>query len=447
MIKQYLRLTLAALALASAIGCAGPGADEPPPSGAAAQGTEVPAGGTARFSLFYPVQVGGPIAELVEELAARFNGEVSGAEVTAEFCGSYDETLDRLTAAIQAGEPPELVILDTPNLLTLIAMDAVEPLDSYILADGGYDYINDFFPSFMLDSVYDGSIYSIPFQRSALLMFYNRDHFREAGLDPERPPETWMELADYAAKLTRRTGGDVERWGILIPEGVYNFAPLVISCGENGENLMTPDGRTARFFTPESVEALQYLIDLSAVHGATPAGAIPMETTPGEFIAGRASIVYLSSGNLANIHASVDFDYGAAVLPRARRNASIAGGGNIHMIKGTPAKSREAAWKFIRWMTQPERQAQWNVDTGYIASRRSAFETTIMDNYYEAVPQARAAYNQLDTCYSGFCVYEAVVLNEILQGNTEAALTGEVSAVEALAEAQRQADEVLAPFQ
>lgn len=412
-----------------------------------ASGSEPPVSvGVTELTLYYPVQVDGQMAQLIEDLATQFNSETPGVSVSIDFTGNYSETLDKLTASMIAGNPPDLVILDTPQLLTMIASDMVEPLDDFIFEDGGYSYINDFFPGFMVNSVYEGKIYSIPFQRSALLMYYNKDHFREAGLNPDRPPQTWHEMAEYAQRLTKTDPDGNTRWGILIPEGVYNLAPFILSNSAHGENLMAPDGKKALFYSPENVEAVQYLIDLSSLYGAAPKEPMKQETAAPSFIDGKASIVQMSSGNLAAVHNRANFDYGVAMLPKSKRFASIAGGGNIHMVKNTDMGQKRAAWRFIRWVTQPERQAQWNVDTGYIAARKSAFETTIMESYYREVPEARAAYNQLDTCYSGFCVFEAGRLSSILEGYIRRAMSGELSADEALAAAQKEADSILTTY-
>lgn len=413
-----------------------------------ASDNETPVSGDiTKITLYYPVQVDGPMAQLMEDLIAQFNSETPDINVSIAFTGNYSETINQLTESMSIGNPPDLVILDTPQLLTMIATDMVEPLDDFILEDGGYNFINDFFPGFMANSVYEGKLYSIPFQRSALLMYYNKDHFREAGLNPDRPPQTWEEMAEYAQRLTKTDADGNTRWGILIPEGVYNLAPFILSNSAQGENLITQDGKQALFYSPENVEAVQYLMDLTTLYGATPAIPVQQETAAPSFIDGQVSMVQMSSGNLAAVHARAEFDYGVALLPKSKRFASIAGGGNIHMVKSTDTEKKKAAWRFIRWITQPERQAQWNMDTGYIAARNSAFETTIMESYYRAVPEARAAYDQLDTCYSGFCVFEANRLSSLLEGYVREAIAGRLSADEALLAAQQEADSILDSYQ
>lgn len=403
---------------------------------------------TVTVEFYYPVQVGGKVSELIENLSKEFMDLNPGIEIKPIFSGAYNDTMQKLLVSLQGGNPPQLTILANPQILTLLSMDAIVPLDDLIAADGGDAFINDFYPGFMSNSVFDGKVYSIPFQRSTLLMFYNKDHFREVGLDPEVPPRTWEEMAEYAQKLTKLdANGNAERWGLLVPSsGAWNFQPFCISNSANGENIMSDDGTAVFFDTAENAEALTYLNNLSEI-GASPEGVIDMATTPARFIEGKASMVHVSSGNLANIHESVDFDYGIAKLPMAKRDASIAGGGNLYMINGSSDAQMEATWKFIRFLTEPERQAQWNVDTGYVAARKSAFETDIMAQYYEAVPQARVAFEQLESCYNELRVYESERVGSALTTAYDAVMTGEKTPEEALRDAQAEADKVLASYQ
>lgn len=399
------------------------------------------------IEFYYPVQVGGKVAELIEGYAREFEALNPNIKVNPVFSGNYKDTLQKLMVSLQGGTPPQFTILANVTILTLLSMDAIMPLDDLIASDGGDAYINDFYPGFMRNSMYDGHIYSIPFQRSTLLMFYNKDHFREAGLDPEKPPRTWEEMAEYAQKLTKfDAAGNADRWGLLVPSsGAWNFQPFCISNSLNGENIMSDDGKKVFFNTPENVEALAYLKNLADTK-ASPEGVIDMATTPASFIEGKASMVHVSSGNLANINASVKFDYGIAKLPIAKRDASIAGGGNLYVMKGSSDAQLNAVWKFIRFLTEPERQAQWNVDTGYIATRKSAFETDIMKKYYENIPQAKVAFEQLESCYNELRVFESERVGSALNSAYDAVMTGEKTPEQALADAQAECDKILAPY-
>ena len=103
------------------------------------------------------------------------------------------------------------------NLNDILGQDIVIPLDELIKADAAQVKMDDFFPAFMLNSTPGGKVWSIPFQRSTPVMYYNKDAFKEVGLDPNKPPQTRAEMVAAAKKLTKQEGGRTTRWGLAIP--------------------------------------------------------------------------------------------------------------------------------------------------------------------------------------------------------------------------------------
>ena len=99
---------------------------------------------------------------------------------------------------------------------------------------------------------------------------------------------------------------------------------------------------------------------------------------PTQFLAGEVAMIYHTTGNLTNIAKNAKFDYGVAFLPAHKRKGAPTGGGNFYISPGISEERQKAAWKFIKFATSPERAAQWSVDTGYVATRNSSFETEIM---------------------------------------------------------------------
>ena len=259
---------------------------------------------TVELTFYYPVGVGGDLALLIENLAAEFTKENPNIIINPVFCGNSTETTTKTIAAIQGGNAPDFAILGNSELYSMLSLDAIIPLDDLIAADeDGQEYIDDFWPAFLQNSYYDGHIYSIPFQRSTIIMYYNKDAFRAAGLDPETPPTTWEELAEYAQKLTvRDENGNVTQWGVQISTNdPFMFSPFALQNSENGENLMTSDGKTALFNTEGNAEALQFLVDLSQKYQAMPEGVIVWADSTSNFMAGTAAMLYMSSGSLTNV--------------------------------------------------------------------------------------------------------------------------------------------------
>lgn len=401
------------------------------------------------LTFYYPVGVGGDLALLIENLAAEFTKENPDIVINPVFCGNSTETTTKTIAALNAGNPPEFAMLGNSELYSLISLDAVMPLDDLIAADpDGEEYINDFWPAFLANSYYEGKIYSIPYQRSTIIMYYNKDAFRAAGLDPEVPPTTWDEMVEYAKKLTvRDENGNVTQWGVQISTNdPFTFSPFAMQNSENGENLMSEDGKTALFNTQGNIDALQFLVDLSQVHQVMPEGVIVWADSTSNFMAGNAAMLYMTSGSLTNVLNNTNFEVGTAFLPAGKRYGSACGGANFYIFDGISDEKLAATWKFIRWITEPERAAQWCIDTGYVATRKSCFELDLLKDYFAVVPQAATAGNQLQYAGSELMLYDNTRCWDILKNAIDAAMTLQKTPAEALADAQAEVDDVLSEY-
>lgn len=406
-------------------------------------------GEPVELTFYYPVGVGGDLALLIENLAAEFTKENPNIIVNPVFCGNSTETMTKTVAAIQGGNAPDFAILGNSELYSLLSLEAIRPLDDLIAADeDGEEFIADFWPAFLANSYYDGKIYSIPFQRSTIIMYYNKDAFKAAGLDPETPPTTWDELVEYAQKLTVRDGaGNVTQWGVQISTNdPFTFSPFVMQNSENGENLMTADGKTALYNTQGNIDALQFLVDLSQKYQVMPEGVIVWADSTSNFMAGTAAMLYMSSGSLTNVLNNTDFEVGTAFLPAGKRYGSATGGANFYIFDGISDEKLAATWKFIRWITQPERAAQWSIDTGYVATRKSCSELDLLKDYFALVPQAETAGNQLEYAGSELMLYDNTRCWDVLKNAIDAAMTLSKTPAEALADAQTEVDEILSEY-
>lgn len=461
--RKKIALVTAASLLASVValsGCGGGnksgGNDAPPSTQAADAGaaeTKAEEGGDAgskdalHLTFYYPVNVGGSAAQLIEALCNDFNAENPDIVVEPVYTGNYDDTVTKLQTAVQGGTPPEVFVSLATQRFTMASTGMAMPLDDLIAADAdGQEYINDFLPGFMEDSYVDGQIYSIPFQRSTMVMFYNKDAFKEVGLDPEKPPVTWEELVEYGQKLTNENRYGV---GLALNSGSaqWAFTGFCLQNSENGENLMTEDGKQVMFDTPGNIEALQFWLDLQNKYEIMAPGIVQWTDLPTQFLAGEVAMIYHTTGNMANISQNAEFDFGTCFLPGGKRQAAPTGGGNFYISNGLSEDRVQAAWKFIRFMTEPERAAQWSLDTGYVATRQSCFETDLLKNYYAELPQAKVAYEQIDIAKPELTTYNAAEIWRILNDNIQSAVVGDATPEEALKAAQEQATEVLAEYQ
>src|SRR5918995_2168262 len=169
--------------------------------------------GPTEISFFYPVAVGGPITRLVDAYAAEFEKENPDVKVRPIYAGTYQETIVKALTAHKSGTPPVTSVLLSTDMFTLIDEGAIVPIDGFVKTDEDRQWLKSFFPAFMLNSQSEGKTWGVPFQRSTIVLYWNKDAFKEAGLDPDKAPATWQEQRNFAEKLTKRdAGGNITRW-------------------------------------------------------------------------------------------------------------------------------------------------------------------------------------------------------------------------------------------
>src|SRR6476659_7086531 len=179
---------------------------------------------STEISFYYPVAVGGPVTKIIDGLAADFQKENPGIHLKPIYAGTYQETIVKALTALKSGEPPQMSVLLSTDMFTLIDEDAIVPFDDMATAAEDRAWIKSFFPAFMLNSQTGGKTWGIPFQRSTIVLYGNKEAFKEAGLDPNKPPATWAEQTEFARKLTRRDGsGNVTQWGLEVPSSGFPY--------------------------------------------------------------------------------------------------------------------------------------------------------------------------------------------------------------------------------
>jgi len=355
-----------------------------------------PALAQTEVSFYYPVAVGGPITKIIDGLAADFEKENPGVRLKPIYSGSYQDSITKALTAVKSGEPPVMSILLSTDMFTLIDEDAIVPFDELIKTPEDQAWLKSFYPGFMENSQTGGKTWGIPFQRSTIVLYWNKEMFKEAGLDPNRPPASWKEMLDYAQKLTKRdASNNVTQWGVQIPSSGFPYWLFQALAIQNGVNLMNAAGTETYFDRTEVVEALQYWVDLANRYKVHPPGIVDWGTTPKDFFERKMAMMWTTTGNLTNVKSNAKFDFGVAMLPAGKQRGSPTGGGNFYIFKKSTPAQREAAFKFVRWVTTPQRAAQWGIDTGYVAVRADAFETPAMKQYVAGFPAAAVALDQL----------------------------------------------------
>jgi sn-glycerol 3-phosphate transport system substrate-binding protein len=388
--------------------------------------------------------VGGPVTKTIDGMVADFEKQNPDIKIKAVYAGTYQDSLVKALTAFKSGTPPTMAVLLSTDLFTLIDEGAIAPIDSLASTPADKKWIDGFYPSFMQNSQTDGKTWGIPFQRSTIVMFYNKALFKEAGLDPEKPPTNWAETVSHAKKLTKTdASGNVTQWGIKIPSTGFAYWIFQGMTTPNDTILMNSAGTQTFFDKPGAVEALQWWVDLSDKHKAMPKGVIEWGTTPKDFLEQKAAMVWTTTGNLTNIRTNASFPFGVAMLPSAKHPGSPTGGGNFYVFNKSTPQQQQAAMKFIRWSSEPQRAAQWSIATGYVATRPDAWETADMKAYVKEVPAAEVAREQLKYSVAELSTHDNQRVTKALNDNLQAALSGTKSPEAALKDAQGEADRIL----
>jgi len=401
------------------------------------------AANTVNLTFYFPVQVAGALAVLMDGIVDEFNAEHPDINVQPVYSGNYDQTMQKAITSAQGKNAPDVAILLAIGLFTLRDFDLIEDFDQLMIGEDS-NFTKSFYPGFMENSVLDGKTWSIPFQRSTPIFYYNKEHFKEVGLDPENPPKTWDELLEAARLLTLRDSkGNVKRWGFEeITDDTWTVQALILQAGGKYSN---PAGTVAYFNSPEVNKAIEFRNTLANIERVMPRHRSYGPASQ-DFVAEAASMMYNSTGSLSFVKKSATFDFGVAPLPEDVKQAVPTGGGNFYIFKGISEENKKAAWIFVKWMSQPEISAKWSIGTGYIPVRADAFETDALKKYVETFPYILVARDQLSYAYSEMAFHNNSQIREVMLTNLQDILDEKISIDDGLNKLQKETETILAPF-
>src|SRR5688572_9458847 len=399
------------------------------------------------LTFYYPIAVGGPLTKVIDNLVAGFEKENPNVKISAVYAGNYDDARIKALAAQKAGRPAQLSVLFSIDIYVLLEQDLIVPFDDLATSAADKAWLKSFYPALMANGTYKGKVYGIPFQRSTIVMYWNKDAFKEAGLDPEKPPTSWDEMRTMAAKLVKKdAGGNVSRWGVMVPSTGYAYWMFQAFARENGQDLMNPEGNRTNFAHPDVVGALQYWVELGRKDRVMPEGTVEWGTLRQNFVEGKTAMMWHTTGNLTAVKDNAKFPFGVAMLPASKQRGSPTGGGNWYLFKKSTPAERKAAFEFIKWITAPERAADWSIATGYVAVSPAAYETPKLKNYVSGFPAAAVARDQFKFATPELSTFQTGRVRKSLDDAIQAALTGSKSPADALKTAQGEAERLLKPY-
>ncbi len=342
----------------------------------------------------------GELGKTVDSLATRFNQSHSDVKVVPVYKGNYEQSLAAGIAAYRTGNAPAILQVYEVGTATMMASKAIKPVYQ-VFKDAGINFDESVFVPTVSGYYADaktGHLLSQPFNSSTPVLYYNKDAFKKAGLDPEQPPKTWQQMAEYTAKL-RAAGmkcGYASGWqGWIQIENFSAWHALPIASKNNGF-----DGTDAvlEFNKSTQIKHIQLLQDMNKKGDFTYYGRKDESTE--KFYNGDCAITTASSGSLANIRAHAKFNYGVGMMPydaevpNAPQNAII-GGASLWVMGGKDDTTYKGVAQFMQFLAQPEMAAEWHQKTGYLPITTAAYELTKQQGFYEKNPGADIATRQM----------------------------------------------------
>ena len=400
---------LATLALAFTMAAAACGGTTP-------SGSTTPTGGApADMSALAPAKDVAPAATLtwwhamsgvngdaLNKIVAGFNSSQTKIKVEAVFQGTYDDLLAKLNTAIASNAAPALVQVYDIGQRYMYDSGQVVPMQAFI--DRDKFNTSDFEPAVINYYKYQDKLQSMPFNASAPILYYNKDAFKEVGLDPAKPPVTFTEIADAAKKLTKKdASGATVRFGFGPSIYGWLFEQLMATSGalyaDNGNGR---DNRATKVvYNSAAGKAILDWWKAGVDGGYFYNPGIDNDGAANAFNAQKTAMYIESIARLRGHITTIagKFELGAGLYPRPdskpATGGNIIGGASLYIMKSRPVEEQQAAWEFVKYAMTPLVQATWQNDTGYYAIRKSAYNEAPAKEWATKYPQFLTAVNQI----------------------------------------------------
>ncbi|HKJ26452.1 MAG TPA: ABC transporter substrate-binding protein [Anaerolineales bacterium] len=374
--------------------------------------------------------------EVMTELVDAFNTEHPNIQVENVF-QPYAEMMTLLQASIASGKTPDIAAVDLIFLPQLVETSGVLSLDDFIANEAGFN-VDDFYPLLASYDVIDGSRYALPVSTNNMQVIWNKDLFAAAGLDPEMPPATWEEMQAMSEQCQNLDEGIVgfEFYTQPIGEGItWQFQVWLWAAG--GE-FLNADNTAAAFNTPEGLQALSFVSDMLQGNGSQPG--------PWGLFGEQKACMQLDGSWLFGYRSGAPFEWGIAQVPAPAdgTTASNVGGEHIFIFKDSP--NQEAAWEFVKYITNATTQITWDMKTGFLPVRASVAENQeYLDWINDTEPRMLPFVDGMPFAHTRPATPKYTEVSEAFSREIQQALLGEISPEEALINAESAVNAILAP--
>jgi len=391
---------LATMVVLVAAACGGGGPVGAGPSDLSAQAPGKDVKPAAKITWWHAMS--GVNNDAVNRIVDGFNKSQTNIKVEAIFQGNYDDLLAKLNTAIASNSAPALVQVYDIGQAYMRDGGQIVPMQAFIDRDK-FD-TKDFEPAVLNYYKFQDKLQSMPFNSSSAILYYNKDAFKEAGLDPEKPPATFTEVADAAKKLTKKdAGGQVSRYGFGPSIYGWLFEQLLATSGApyadkgNGRD----DRATKVLWNSDAAKKILSWWKAGVDGGYFYNPGIDNDGAANAFNAQKTAMYIESTARLRGHINTVagKFQIGTGLYPRPddkpKDGGNIIGGASLYIMKSRPADEQQAAWEFVKYVLSPAVQAQWQSDTGYYPIVKAAYNEGPSKEWASKYPQFLTAVNEI----------------------------------------------------
>lgn len=349
---------------------------------------------SAKEKIIFWHAMGGNFQPTLNKIVEEYNKSQDKIEVEALYQGSYQEALNKFKSVQGTDKAPALIQLNEISTEYMYNSGAITPMQEFVKKDN-YDLtkLEDILINYY---TINGTLYSMPFNSSASILLYNKDAFKEVGLDPEKAPKSYKELAEAAKKLTKGT----ERYGFAMIMDAWFIEQLLANENTlyvNEENGRAGKSPTAVAYNGEKIKTIfNWLNDMYRDNTATSYGK-EYQNTRAAFLSGKVSMYIDSSAGIQQLTELANFEIGSAYVPSENGEFTGVpiGGASLWITNSVSDEKQAAAWDFVKYAVSKESQALWASSTGYYSVNKEAYDLDLLKKDLEKTPQKLVAVNEI----------------------------------------------------
>ncbi|UOF88743.1 ABC transporter substrate-binding protein [Fodinisporobacter ferrooxydans] len=375
----------------------------------------------------------GASGQVVQKLVQQFNETHKDIRVNATFIPT-NERLQKLTAALGTGDPPDLYTAGPPEIGQLQGSNQIVSISD--LTSGKLS-MDTFFPALRSVAGINKKLWAMPVSAGVIALYYNKDLFQKAGIST--PPKTWNEMIQDTIKLTNHSKG---QYGIVLPTSPDIYTTSVWQCflWENGGHLLTPDRKKAVFNSKEGVEALQLWVDLVHKYKVAPLKNLNEIINMQTFGTGQVGMVP-AMPLFVETASKFPFQTGTAIMPSEKIKSTTLGG--WYLIIPNKSKHQQAAKTFLEWLHQPQNGAKWNIGTGSIPTDPNIYKSGVYQDYVKKTPLVKPFVDEMDYAKAPPAIKQYAQISKLIAIAINNALYQKETPKQALDEAAQKANRLL----